>query len=81
MIYLYKRQILEKFHGRKLVVWKKYKIKGVLSALTPCVHYESIIHYLYFCISVRVCSCESAPGGDEGGVVGVCMFLSILTAG
>lgn len=33
------------------------------------------------CVCVRVCSCESAPGGDEGGVVGVCMFLSILTAG
>lgn len=57
MIYLYKRQILEKFHGRKLVVWKKHKIKGVFSALTPCVHYESIIHYLYFCISVRVFVC------------------------
>lgn len=33
-------------------------------------------------ISALVCvrSCESAPGGDEGGVVGVCI-LSILTAG
>lgn len=33
------------------------------------------------CVCVCVRSCESAPGGDEGGVVGVCMFLSILTAG
>lgn len=32
------------------------------------------------CVCVCVRSCESAPGGDEGGVVGVCI-LSILTAG